>query len=65
MTVSTSFHRQIIHLFLFLVVFFVTRQAPGCWDPKLKEGECDNVLSGQSYCTAQGVVTDDYGAMVE
>jgi hypothetical protein len=33
--------------------------------PQLKDGGCDNVLPDQAYRTPQGMVTDEYAAMVE
>jgi hypothetical protein len=33
--------------------------------PNFKDHGCDNVLPGEGYCTHDGVVMDEYGAMVE
>jgi hypothetical protein len=32
---------------------------------KFKDGGCDDMLPDQGYCTPQGAVIDEYGAMVE
>jgi hypothetical protein len=46
----------------------VTRQGLGKRDDTISQingGRCDNVLSGQGYCTSQRVVIYEYGAVTE
>jgi hypothetical protein len=52
-----------------IIANFLTLLPTNCWvrdqAPQLNNQGCDNVLPGQGYHTPQGVMTDEFGAMVK